>query len=53
MTDCEKAVIWEGLRMHPSVTLGVYKILPPSGGDTTLYGVRLPQGLRSVSIRLL
>jgi cytochrome P450 len=36
-----QAVIWEGLRMRPPVTLGVYKVLPV---ETTLCGVPLPAG---------
>ncbi|KAK7931185.1 Cytochrome P450 monooxygenase lolP1 [Apiospora marii] len=37
-----QAVVWEGIRMRPSVTLGVYKIVPPGG--STLCGVPIPGG---------
>jgi cytochrome P450 len=30
--------------MRPPVTLGVYKVIPPESGETTLCGVRLPVG---------
>lgn len=30
--------------MRPPVVLGVYKVLPPGSGDTTLCGVSLPAG---------